>query len=56
MQIMHEAAIIKTDPSSMTAPQLSVDTVNESVSNTNILQKSNGVNSIISENAENDCR
>ena len=32
----------------MTAPQLSVDTVNESISIANISQKFNGVNSIIS--------
>ncbi len=41
---LHEATIIETGSYTMTAPQLSVDTVNEPVFNTNILQDTPGVN------------
>ncbi len=42
---LHEAIIIETDSHNMTAPQLSVDTVSESASNTTVPQNGTGVNS-----------
>lgn len=51
---LHEAEIIKTDSPVMTAPQLSVDTVSKSVSDTTVPQKAQSVNTSISENSEND--
>ncbi len=41
---LHEAVIIETDSPIMTAPQLSVDTVSESVSNNNIPNSTENVN------------
>ena len=49
---LHEAEIIETDLPVMTAPQLSVDTVSKSVSDTTVPQKEQSVNSNISENRE----
>lgn len=50
---LHEAEIIKTGLPVMTAPQLSVDTVSKSVSDTTVQQKAQSVNTVISENTEN---
>ena len=51
---LHEAEIIKTDLSFMTAPQLSVDTVDKSASDNSISQDDNTVNSSIRKDVRND--
>ena len=51
---LHEAEIIKTDSPVMTAPQLSVDTVSKSASDTTVPQNEQSVNTNISENTQND--